>query len=65
MVYEVIIVFVNFPRLQRSGVEADHSLPTTVEFKNAWNRSSPPKTSSRGRALIVPRDALTYNVPSC
>jgi len=65
MVYEVTIVSVNFPRLKRSGVEADHSLPTTVEFKNAWTRSSPPKTSSHGGALIVLRDALTYNVTSC
>jgi len=35
-----------FPGANRPGNEADHSLPSSGEVKNAWSYTSPPHTSS-------------------
>jgi hypothetical protein len=35
------------PRIKRLGCEADNSLPSSAEVKNAWNYTSTPTMSSR------------------
>jgi hypothetical protein len=41
----------SFPGCKAAGREADHSLPSSAEVKNAWNYNSTPPISLRGTQL--------------
>jgi hypothetical protein len=49
-----------FPRLKRPGREADHSLPSSVEVKNAWSYTSTPQYVFMEWYLVKHKDNYPY-----
>jgi hypothetical protein len=48
-----------FLGVKRPGREADHSLPSSAEVKNAWNYTSIPQYVFMARGLMKQRDNFT------